>query len=246
MSGRLWAVQQPPPRPLRSRRSRGGGLQTLSSSPALSRESDGRLRHRGARLRRPSTRGGRPSRRLGASWASALGARGGSRARGPPAGDATTCCCFALLHDAAREHDGHDSNDGERAAALARRLHGGAFTLDADRLAVLAEEYASRVRHSHPSPDDRGSPGRRPIDFGRVGITPSPEMLSTDASRALAADGIEPADTSPPDVLEAYRIEAAAANFAEGGRPRDRRDRPARRTQYRRTCPYCTDVASVY
>jgi hypothetical protein len=88
-----------------------------------------------------------------ADAATALAAHGPSHwarvaARGldlHPKADTTVVLLFALLHDAVREHDGRDDGHGVRAAALARELNGVGFTLDPNRLEVLADACAGHT-----------------------------------------------------------------------------------------------------
>lgn len=91
---------------------------------------------------------------------------------------------FAFLHDARREHDGHDRAHGARAARLAAELNGELFTLAPRELELL--EWACR-EHSdgHLDADvtvqtcwdaDR-------LDLGRIGVRPDPRRLCTSAAR---------------------------------------------------------------
>ena len=91
---------------------------------------------------------------------------------------------FAFLHDARREHDGHDDTHGSRSAALAVKLNGRFFSLSEDELELLT--WACRDHsEGHLDADvtvqtcwdaDR-------LDLGRVGIRPDPDRLCTPEAR---------------------------------------------------------------
>ena len=91
---------------------------------------------------------------------------------------------FAYFHDACRRNDGHDPEHGLRGARLARGLAGSVFDLDPEGLALLVEACTG---HTHGGTvaqitvaacwdADR-------LDLARVGKTPRPELLCTDAAR---------------------------------------------------------------
>lgn len=92
---------------------------------------------------------------------------------------------FAWFHDACRHDDGHDPEHGPRGAHLARRLHGTVFPLDLAGLDLLVEACEGHTRGGTVAEvtvaicwdADR-------IDLGRVGKTPLPDLLCTDAARA--------------------------------------------------------------
>lgn len=112
---------------------------------------------------------------------------------------------FSLLHDAARQQDGHDPEHGPRAAQLARSLNGDAFTLAPDRLDLLAhacEHHAGGELSEQPTVAVCWDADR--LDIGRYGYSIDPELLSTGTGRELARSG--EAEPAPPlgDVLAAY------------------------------------------
>ena len=91
---------------------------------------------------------------------------------------------FAFLHDLGRENDNRDPEHGTRAAAIAENIAGDLINVSASELTLLTEAC---VGHSqgHLVADvtvmtcwdaDR-------LDLGRVGITPAPDRLCSDAAR---------------------------------------------------------------
>jgi uncharacterized protein len=91
---------------------------------------------------------------------------------------------FAYFHDACRHNNHHDPQHGARGADLARRLAGTVFDLDPEGLNLLAEACIGHTRGGTVAEitvatcwdADR-------LDLGRVGKTPRPERLCTDAAR---------------------------------------------------------------
>jgi len=91
---------------------------------------------------------------------------------------------FAFLHDARREHDGHDRTHGERAAELARELQGRFFSLEPRELKLL--EQACREHsdgHTEADPTVQTCWDADRLDLGRVGKKPDPTRLCTAAAR---------------------------------------------------------------
>jgi uncharacterized protein len=91
---------------------------------------------------------------------------------------------FAVFHDARRINDGHDPGHGARGAALAAALQGNGLRLAPEDFALLQEACAHHTK-GWTAGDitvqtcwdaDR-------LDLGRVGITPEPARLCTDAAR---------------------------------------------------------------
>ncbi|HQZ72335.1 MAG: HD domain-containing protein [Anaerolineae bacterium] len=114
--------------------------------------------------------------------------------------DAEVVALFALFHDARRVNEYDDPEHGLRGAELARSLRGSLVHLNDERFDLLHE--ACR-RHTD------GKTSKQPtiqacwdadrLDLGRVGITPRPERLGSDAARSLlrwahsrATHGYEP------------------------------------------------------
>lgn len=91
---------------------------------------------------------------------------------------------FAFLHDARRENDGYDPSHGDRAAGLARELHGRFFSLDREQLAHLelaCMEHSSGETSAALTVQTCWDADR--LDLGRVGKRPDPRRLCTDAAR---------------------------------------------------------------
>jgi uncharacterized protein len=97
---------------------------------------------------------------------------------------------FAVLHDSHRHNECHDPEHGQRAATWAVELNGGShFDLTPDRLALLqfALTYHDKGQTSTDATVGTCWDADR-LDLGRVGITPNPNLMSTAAGKALAAD----------------------------------------------------------
>jgi uncharacterized protein len=100
-----------------------------------------------------------------------------------PGADADVVALFALFHDAMRKHDGDDPGHGARGAELA-------WSMRAD-LAITDEQLATLVEgcrdHTAGRTTDDPTVGvcwdADRLDLPRVGITPSPRLLSTQAAR---------------------------------------------------------------
>ena len=91
---------------------------------------------------------------------------------------------FAYFHDACRRNDSRDPEHGPRGADLARTLVGSVFDLDPGGLALLIEACAGHTRGGTIAEvtvatcwdADR-------LDLARVGRTPRPDRLCTEAAR---------------------------------------------------------------
>jgi uncharacterized protein len=91
---------------------------------------------------------------------------------------------FAYFHDACRYNNSHDPEHGARGAELARSLAGTVFDLDSEGLALLVGACTDHTRGETIADvtiatcwdADR-------LDLARVGTTPRPERLCTDAAR---------------------------------------------------------------
>lgn len=90
---------------------------------------------------------------------------------------------FAYFHDACRHNDSRDPEHGPRGAGLARSLAGSVFKIDAAGLDLLVEACTGHTRGGTVAEitvatcwdADR-------LDLARVGKTPRPELLCTDAA----------------------------------------------------------------
>lgn len=117
-----------------------------------------------------------------AHWARVL--ENGRRIAGPSGADPVVVELFALFHDARRLNEGTDPEHGPRGAALARTLAPLLPALTAEQLERLCTA-CERHTHSrtHPDPTVRACFDADRLDLARVGITPDPRLLCTDAAR---------------------------------------------------------------
>ncbi len=102
-----------------------------------------------------------------------------------PEADPTLVFLFALFHDSMRLNDSYDPMHGPRAAALAQELHGGAFDLDDARMETLTfacEEHTNGGVGPDPTVGACWDADR--LNLWRVGITPDPRFLSTEAAKS--------------------------------------------------------------
>jgi uncharacterized protein len=91
---------------------------------------------------------------------------------------------FSYFHDSCRHNDSHDPEHGARGAELARGLAGTVFDLDSEGLRLLVGACTGHTRGETVAEitvatcwdADR-------LDLGRVGTTPRPTRLCTDAAR---------------------------------------------------------------
>lgn len=116
---------------------------------------------------------------------------------------------FAVFHDSCRQDDGYDPTHGASAAKLAKRLHGELFDLDTEGLELLVEACTghSEGRLSKDITIQACWDADR-LDLGRVGIEPLPELLGSDAARALLPWANERADRAfePAFVKADWRV----------------------------------------
>ena len=90
---------------------------------------------------------------------------------------------FAFLHDVCREDDGHDPWHGPRAARFALTIRTRHIDLDEGEFALLIaamEGHTSGRRHDDVTVCTCWDADR--LDLARVGITPDPARLCTDAA----------------------------------------------------------------
>jgi uncharacterized protein len=115
-----------------------------------------------------------------------VGANGLWLAHSLESADTRVVLLFALLHDTMRLNDGHDPDHGRRAAAFAGELHAeGQLGIAASQLDLLVHacaEHADGTVSSDPTVGACWDADR--LDLPRVGITPRPELFSTDAARS--------------------------------------------------------------
>jgi uncharacterized protein len=93
---------------------------------------------------------------------------------------------FALFHDSRRVNEFTDFDHGLRGAQLAREVRGTLFELDDPDFELLFE--ACRLHTDGLTEGDvtlLACWDADRLDLGRVGITPDPELLCTEAARGL-------------------------------------------------------------
>jgi uncharacterized protein len=115
-------------------------------------------------------------------WARVL--ENGRRLSTLTGGDVEVVELFALFHDACRRNESFDPGHGRRGAELAVLMRG--------PLLPIAEERLALLRHACALHTDGRTEGDLTVltcwdadrlDLGRVGITPRPSRLCTDAAR---------------------------------------------------------------
>ena len=111
--------------------------------------------------------------------------------------DREVVALFALFHDSRRVNEYCDDGHGLRGGEFARSLRGSLVHLDDARFELLFE--ACRLHtdgHTTGDPTLLACWDADRLDLGRVGITPDPHRLCTDAAREL----LEWADRGPSSV----------------------------------------------
>lgn len=90
---------------------------------------------------------------------------------------------FGFLHDSCRLNDGRDPQHGARAAEFAHGIHGDYFQLDdkqLDKLCFAMQNHSEGETSTDATIQTCWDSDR--LDLGRVGIFPSPQYLSQEAS----------------------------------------------------------------
>jgi uncharacterized protein len=90
---------------------------------------------------------------------------------------------FGFLHDSCRFNDGRDPEHGARAAEFAHGIHGDYFQLNAkqlDKLCFAMQNHSEGETSTDATIQTCWDSDR--LDLGRVGIFPSPQYLSHEAS----------------------------------------------------------------
>jgi uncharacterized protein len=91
---------------------------------------------------------------------------------------------FAVLHDSRRLNEDTDPEHGPRAAAFARRIRGRLFDLPEADFQLLHRACAGHTHErTHPDITIRTCWDADRLDLGRVGMTPDPRYLCTEAAR---------------------------------------------------------------
>ena len=111
----------------------------------------------------------------------------GSRLAQVTGADPQVVQLFALFHDACRENEYGDPGHGRRGAELATVLRGHTFELADQQFQLLPMaccQHTVAQSHDHITVQTCFDADR--LDLGRVGITPNPELLCTEAAREPA------------------------------------------------------------
>ena len=93
---------------------------------------------------------------------------------------------FSVFHDSQRRNENRDPQHGARGALLAKRLHGEFYNATPSQLETLCRACAG---HTKGKPEDEDDItiltcwDTDRLDLLRVGITPDPKYLCTDAAR---------------------------------------------------------------
>ena len=116
---------------------------------------------------------------------------------------------FALFHDSRRVNEHRDDGHGLRGAELARSLRGSLVHLPDDRFEML---FDACKRHTDGATSEDPTIGAcwdaDRLDLARVGITPDPTRLCTDAARSFLdwANQRAISDYEPSDVLSGWGV----------------------------------------
>lgn len=91
---------------------------------------------------------------------------------------------FAVLHDSRRVNEGTDPQHGPRAAEFALELRGSVFNLKEHEFRLLYKAcHGHTHERTHPDVTIQTCWDSDRLDLGRVGITPHPTRLCTDAAK---------------------------------------------------------------
>lgn len=142
-------------------------------------------------------------------WARVL--ENGLRVAEATGADREVVALFALFHDSRRVNEVRDHGHGLRGGEFAHSLRGRLVHLDDARFDLLFE--ACRLHtdgHVDGDATLRACWDADRLDLGRVGITPKPHRLCTDAARELIAwsHGRAVSGHVPGDVLAGWGVQA--------------------------------------
>jgi uncharacterized protein len=145
-----------------------------------------------------------------AHWARVL--ENGERLAGESGANLDVVRLFAVLHDSKRVCEYSDPAHGPRAAAFATRLRGRLFEMPDREFRLLLRACAGHTHErTHPDATIRTCWDADRLDLGRVGITPDPYWLGTDAARRPEtirwADERATLGVVPPLVWEEWGID---------------------------------------
>ena len=98
--------------------------------------------------------------------------------------DVSVVGLFAVLHDSRRINEHHDPEHGPRAAEFAETLRGAFFELSDDAFGLLHRACAGHTHElTHPNLTIQTCWDADRLDLGRVGTTPHPARLCSDAAK---------------------------------------------------------------
>ena len=129
-------------------------------------------------------------------------------------GDRQVVTLFAMFHDSRRVNEHRDHGHGLRGAELASSLRGTLVHLGDDQFDNLFEAcrlHTDGLTNADPTIQACWDADR--LDLGRVGVTPAPHRLCTDAARGLVdwAHGRAVMDNVPENVLASWGVLRLAA-----------------------------------
>jgi uncharacterized protein len=108
----------------------------------------------------------------------------GLRLAGETGANMEVVSLFAILHDSRRVSEATDPDHGPRAAEFARTLRGPLFDLPEPEFRLLHRACAGHTHErTHPDVTIRTCWDADRLDLGRVGITPHPSRLCTEAAK---------------------------------------------------------------
>ncbi|WP_406694432.1 hypothetical protein V5E97_25490 [Singulisphaera sp. Ch08] len=117
-----------------------------------------------------------------AHWARVL--ENGLKLASETGADLEIVSLFAVLHDSRRINEFTDPDHGPRAAEFARTLQGRHFDLSSHRFQLLHRACSGHTHErTHPDVTIQTCWDSDRLDLGRVGITPHPSRLCTEAAR---------------------------------------------------------------
>ena len=91
---------------------------------------------------------------------------------------------FAVFHDSGRVSEGYDLDHGQRGAEFATEMRGKLFAMSNEEFNLLHRACAGHTgEHKHPDIMIQTCWDSDRLDLGRVGISPHPSRLCTDAAK---------------------------------------------------------------
>ncbi len=114
-------------------------------------------------------------------WARVL--ENGIRLAASTGADTDVVALFAVFHDAKRRNENKDSGHGKRGADMAHQMRGKSYELSSEKFELLytaCEKHACGLTEEDITVQTCWDADR--LDLGRVGITPMPRLLCTDAA----------------------------------------------------------------